>query len=177
MMLRSLVCSIAVVLALATSALAQQGTPTVVIIVRHAEKAAAVEGDKDPPLSESGAKRAERLAGIAEEAGVSAAYTTQFKRTRDTAQPAAARLKFNVTPVEVTRENADGYAAALAKEILSKHKGKTVLVVGHSNTTPQIVEALSGRRVPPIDDATEFDAIFVVVIPDTGAARLVRARY
>jgi len=171
----TLAASVAVFAAAAAAARAQGAPPTVVIVVRHAEKAA-VEGS-DPPLSEAGAKRAQRLAGVAEDAGVEAIYTTQFKRTRDTAQPAADRLKVPVTAVEVTRENINSHPASLAKEILSKHKGKSVLVVGHSNTTTMIVEALSGRKVPALDDATDFDALFVVVLPDAGAPRLVKGKY
>jgi len=149
--------------------------PTVVIVVRHAEKAA-VEGD-DPPLSEAGRKRAERLADIAEQAGVGFAYTTQFKRTRETAQPLVERLKIPAQVIELTGASLAGHPAALAAEIKTKHKGKTVLVVGHSNTAPRVAAALSGRNLPDLDDATEFDALFVVVIPDAGPARLVRAKY
>jgi broad specificity phosphatase PhoE len=152
-----------------------QAAPTVVIVVRHAEKAA-VEGN-DPPLSEAGQKRAERLAALAAEAGVAALYTTQFKRTRETARPAAEQLKLTPVVVEVTRENAPTHAADLAREILAKQKGKTVLVVGHSNTAPQVAGALSGRTLAPLDDATDFETLFVVVIPESGSPRLVRAKY
>ena len=150
-----------------------QTPPTVVIVVRHAEKASSSPQDPDPPLSEAGAARAQRLKDVAGAAEVAAVYTTQFRRTRDT----AAVLGVPVVPVEITRDNAATYAASVAKEILSKHKGKTVMVVGHSNTTPQMVEALSGRRVPPLDDARDFDALYVVVIPDAGPPRLVRGKY
>lgn len=152
-----------------------QTQPTVVIVVRHAEKAA-VEGN-DPPLSEAGQERSRRLAEIAAEAGVEAIYTTQFKRTRETGQPAAERLKLTVTPIEATRENAQTYASALAREILTKQKGKTVLVIGHSNTAPQIAGALAGKSLPPLDDATDFETLFVVVIPDSGPPRLIKAKY
>lgn len=165
----------ALLLLFATQTVAAQTPPTVVIVVRHAEKAA-VEGN-DPPLSEAGQQRARRLAEIAADAGVEAIYTTQFKRTRETAQPAAERLKLTVTPVEATRENAQTYAAALAREILTKQKGKTVLVIGHSNTAPQIAGALSGKNLPPLDDATDFETLFVVVIPDSGPPRLIKAKY
>jgi broad specificity phosphatase PhoE len=152
-----------------------QTPPTVVIVVRHAEKAT-VEGN-DPPLSEAGQKRAARLAELAAEAGVGAVYTTQFKRTRETARPAAEQLGLAPVAVEATRENAGAYAADLAREILSKHKGKTILVVGHSNTAPQVAGALAGRSLAPLDDATDFETLFVVVIPETGTPRLVRAKY
>jgi len=176
-MLRALVCLAALLLASAAAAPEALGrnNPTVIIVVRHAEKAA-VEGN-DPPLSEAGARRAERLAALAAEAGVEAIYTTQFKRTRETGRPAAERLKLTPVAVEVTRENAPTHAADLAREILSKHKGKTVLVVGHSNTAPQIAGALSGRSLAPLDDATDFETLFVVVVPESGPARLIRSKY
>jgi broad specificity phosphatase PhoE len=152
-----------------------QGAPTVVLVVRHAEKVA--DGSADPELSEAGQKRAQALADVAEEAGVVAVYTTQFKRTRETARPLAERLKIPAVVVEATRENARTHPAALAKQILAKHAGQTVLVVGHSNTVPLIVEALGGRRPPDLDDATEFDRLFVVIVPKDGRAQVVRARY
>jgi len=175
-MLRSLACAFALLLAPAAPAPAQTGgAPTVVIVVRHAEKAA-VEG-QDPPLSEAGRRRAERLADIAEQAGVSVIYTTQFRRTRDTARPLAERLKLDAQAIELTRENIGAHPAALAREITSRHKGKTVLVVGHSNTAARVAAALSGRAIPDLDNATEFDALFVVILDGPGPPRLIRAKY
>jgi len=175
-MLRHLACVVALLLASASPAPARVvEAPTVVIVVRHAEKAA-VGGD-DPPLSEAGQKRAQRLAELAAPAGVSVIYTTQFKRTRDTAQPLAERLKLTPQTIELTRETIGGHPAALADEIKTKHKGKTVLVVGHSNTAPRVAGALTGQTIPDLNDATEFDAVFVVIIPDAGPPRLVRAKY
>jgi len=174
--LKTLAC-VAAVLLMSVPAAPARGleAPTVVIVVRHAEKAAAEGGD--PPLSEAGRKRAERLADIGEQAGVQHAYTTQFKRTRETARPLVERLKIPAQAVELTGANIAGHPAALAAEIKAKHKGKTVLVVGHSNTAPRVAAALSGRPIPDLDDATEFDALFVVIIPADGPARLVRAKY
>lgn len=175
-MFRSLACAAALLLASVGPAPARVfEAPTVVIVVRHAEKAA-VEG-QDPPLSEAGLKRAQRLADLAAQAGVSVVYTTQFRRTRDTAQPLVERLKIPAQAVELTRANISAHPAALAREITTKHKGQTVLVVGHSNTAPRVAAALSGQSIPDLDDATEFDAVFVVIIPDAGPARLIRAKY
>lgn len=175
-MSKAVVCAAALLLALVTPAPARRReAPTVVIVVRHAEKAA-VEGD-DPPLSEAGRKRAERLAALGEGAGVQFVYTTQLKRTRETARPLVERLKIPAQVVELNRGSLAGHPAALAREIETKHKGKTVLVVGHSNTAPRVAAALSGQAIPDLDDAAEFDAVFVVIIPDSGPPRLVRAKY
>jgi broad specificity phosphatase PhoE len=152
-----------------------QDSPTVVVVVRHAEKAA--DGGNDPSLSEAGVKRAQELVELAEEAGVTAIYTTQYKRAQETARPLAARLGVNVTPVEINRENAGAYPSKLAKDVLAKHAGQVVLIIGHSNTVPQIVEALGGKRPAPIDDATEFDRVFVVVVPKSGGVKVIKTRY
>jgi phosphohistidine phosphatase SixA len=168
-----LIAIIALLATLAGAAYAQE-SPTTVIVVRHAEKVA--EGN-DPGLSEAGAKRADELSKVAEDAGVTVVYTTQYKRTQETARPLASRLNISVVPVEITKENAAGYAPALAKMILSKNAGQVVMVIGHSNTVPLIVEALGGKRPPPIADATEFDKLFIVIVPKSGPTRVVKARY
>ena len=164
----------ALLLALAGAAHAQD-SPTVVVVIRHAEKVA--DGSNDPSLSEAGVKRAQELVELAEEAGVKAIYTTQYKRSQETARPLAARLSVPVTSVEINKENAGAYPAKLAKDVLSKHAGQVVLIIGHSNTVPAIVEALGGKRPAAIDDATEFDRVFVVVVPKSGGAKVIKTRY
>ncbi len=65
---------------------------------------------------------------------------------------------------------------ALAREILAKHAGGIVVVVGHSNTVPAVVQALGGAAVPEIPER-EYHNLFVVVIPSTGPPSTIRARY
>lgn len=149
-------------------------SPTTVLVVRHAEKV--VTDDADPPLSAEGAARADALVRVAEAAGVSVIYTTQLQRTRDTARPLAARLNVPITELPIEMGEAATYPERLAAEILGRHRGESVLVVGHSNTVPGIVEALGRIPVPPITEA-EYDHLFVVVIPASGAPRVVGARY
>jgi broad specificity phosphatase PhoE len=146
---------------------------TVVLLVRHAEKAS--EGE-DPSLTSAGKQRAEALVEVAGSAGVSAIYTTQYRRTRETAQPLADRLGIPVAVSEVIWGGAQAHATALARGVLDRHRGETVLVVGHSNTLPLLVEAMTGARVQPIPDS-EYDRLFTVVVPPSGPARLVQARY
>lgn len=176
-MFRMFALSVVLVFAFAPAVHARrpQGAPTIVILVRHGEKEKEPAGD--PPLSELGRKTAERLAVIGEGAGVEVVFTSQAKRTRDTAAPLAARRGLTPNVRNVTRETVDAHVRGLAKEILDSHRGKTVLVVGHSNTAPRIAALLSGKTIPDLDDATEFDAIFVVIIPESGAPKLVRAKY
>jgi broad specificity phosphatase PhoE len=151
---------------------AQQSATTTVILVRHAEKGDAPAND--PVLTEAGAARARALMAIARDAGVTAVITTQFARTRETARPAVEAL--GITP-DVAR--AGGVAAQHAQDVarmVQAHAGGVVLVVGHSNTVPAIVAALGAPQPPPICDS-EYDGLYIVVVPATGPAHLIRGRY
>ena len=144
--------------------------PTVVILVRHAEKG--TQPPQDPPLSEEGQARANALVGVARQAGVTAIITTQFERTRKTAEPTAVELK--ITP-EVVQAGGAAHAKAVAEQVM-KHAGGTVLVVGHSNTVPAIVAALGAPQPRDLCDS-EYDQVFTVVLGDGGSPRLIRSRY
>ncbi len=159
---------------IAQPALAASSRITTIVVVRHAEKA--TDDPSDPTLSPAGQERAQDLAKALDGAGISAIYVTEFKRTQLTAAPTAQR--FSLTPEirPAASQDTIAYAKALAARILSKNAGKSVLVVGHSNTVPAIVKALSGRGVEEIAD-TEFDRLYVVEVPKSGAARVVEARY
>lgn len=148
--------------------------PTVVIVVRHAERG--TDNPSDPALTEAGQRRAEALAAAAEDAGVTAVYTTQYRRTRDTGAPLAQKLGLQVTPLEVSGANAAGYPAMLREKILAENRGKTVVVVGHSNTVPMLVQGLSGRAVAPLTEA-DYDRFFVVVLSESGPGRVIKAQY
>src|SRR5690349_9326855 len=154
----------------ATPARTLTAPPTVVILVRHGEKG--TQPPQDPPLSEQGQARAMALAGVARQAGVTAIITTQFERTRKTAEPTAVELK--VTP-EIVQAGGAAHAKAVADQVM-KHAGGTVLVVGHSNTIPAIVGALGAPQPRELCDS-EYDQVFTVVLGDVGAPRLIRSRY
>lgn len=136
---------------------------TTVILVRHGEKVAgAPKMNDDPALTPEGEARAQRLATMLRASGITTIYVTPFTRTRSTAAPAAAALK--VTPIEV--KPGPDYAAEVAAKIRALPAGSTVLVVGHSNTTPNVIKALGIPNPPAIDDATEFDNLFVVTLSE-----------
>ena len=145
---------------------------TTVILVRHAEKVAGAPAmNDDPALTPEGEARAKKLASLLAKSGVTTIYTTPFARTRNTAAPLAAALK--ITPVEV--KPGPSYAADLAAKIRAEHAGETVLVVGHSNTTPNVMKALGVANPPVIDDATEFDNLFIVTLAEE--AKLLVLKY
>lgn len=144
---------------------------TLILLVRHAEKAAEPAGD--PPLTEAGQARAEALADALMDAGVDVIVGSQYRRTTDTVAPLAARLGVEVEarPLE---GNPGEAAAAVARDLAEAYAGQTVLVAGHSNTIPSMVNALTGLSLADLDDS-DYDGLYVVVI-DGGGARLVRGQ-
>ena len=149
-------------------------TATTVVVVRHAEKN--TDDPRDPSLSVTGQQRAIALQAVLKDAGITDIYATQYKRTRQTAEPLAQQLGISIVERPVNAENSATYARDLAHEILTRSVGKGVLVVGHSNTVPDIVRALSGTTVPAITDP-EYDHIFVVTVPASGSPRLMQLRF
>jgi phosphohistidine phosphatase SixA len=147
---------------------------TTVVVVRHAEKS--TDDPRDPSLSAAGLQRAQDLSVALKGAGVTDVYVTQYKRTRQTAEPLAQASGISIVERPINATNSATYAQDLAHEILTRSAGKSVLVVGHSNTVPDIVKALSGGAVPPITDA-EYDHIFVVTIPAAGSPRVIQLRF
>lgn len=151
------------------------GVPTTtVVVVRHAEKS--TDDPRDPSLSEAGQERARALSAVLKDAGITDIYTTQYKRTRQTAEPLAQQFGISITERPINAANSATYARDLAQEIRVRSEGKGVLVVGHSNTVPDIVRLLTGIAVPAMTD-DEYDHIFVVVIPAIGSTRLMQIRF
>ncbi|HYD51952.1 MAG TPA: phosphoglycerate mutase family protein [Gemmatimonadaceae bacterium] len=144
---------------------------TTVILVRHAERAG--EPAADPGITPAGEARARSLVQVVKDAGVGAIVTTQFQRTKLTAQPAAEAL--GITP-EVVAASGQDHPQAVARYIKEKHAGKTVLVVGHSNTINAIALALGAPHPGVIEDSV-YDNLFVVTFGMDGKGRLVKARY
>ncbi len=123
-----------------------------IFLVRHAEKAQS--GDtKDPDLSAIGLARAKTLAAVVKDVGITAIFVTEFKRTQQTAEPLAQLTKIPATIVPA-KEN----SALLAK--LKEAKG-SVLVVGHSNTIPEIIRAVGIEKAVTINE-TDYDDLFVI---------------
>jgi broad specificity phosphatase PhoE len=148
--------------------------PTVVLVLRHAETGAGM--GQDVPLNDVGQQRARALISVAEDAGVTAIYSSQFQRTRQTVAPLADHLGLPVTTVAVDGATLSTYPQTLTATLLEQHRGETVVVVNHSNTVPPIVEALGGAPVPAIDEVT-YDQLFIVVIPSSGPVRTIKTRY
>jgi broad specificity phosphatase PhoE len=149
-------------------------TTTTIVLVRHAEKQ--VGAIDDAPLTPQGEQRATRLAqmfGDSEALGrVQKIYVTDTRRSQQTAASLAQRLGIEPTMVEARISNAD-----LARKVLRENRGGLAIVVGHSNTVPQLVGELSGRdQVPEMGDE-EYDTLYVVTVPTIGRASVLRMKY
>jgi 2,3-bisphosphoglycerate-dependent phosphoglycerate mutase len=137
--------------------------PTI-FFVRHAEKATG--GGDDMDLSEAGRARAESLAATLKDAEISAIYTTEFKRTQQTAAPLAKALQLEAAVI-----SSKDQPTLIAK--LQASSG-TVLVVGHSNTIPDLLKTLG--IMAPINIAdSDYNNLFVVLLEEK--PRLLRLHY
>ena len=132
-----------------------QSTKTI-ILVRHAEKA---DSSRDPELSAEGKARAERLVNATKKYKPGAIYATEFKRTRDTVAPLAARRKLQVQTYDPTKP------VDLIDAVM-KSKTKRFLIAGHSNTVPGLANLLGKKELFKNLDDSEYGTIWIVRIKD-----------
>ncbi len=122
----------------------------IVYVMRHLDTP---EGVRDPDLTPTGKARAERVRAWFARKPLAAIYVSDYKRTRQTAAPIAAERGLSVT----IYDPAD--TPGLIELVRSQRK--PVLIVGHSNTVPDIVEALGGER-PPALGHPDFGDIWTI---------------
>jgi probable phosphoglycerate mutase len=136
-----------------------QTDATVVYLVRHAERHE--DGTNDPPLSEAGWQRAALLAETLRDAALTHIHTTDLKRTRGTGRPTADRTGLAMTTYDPS--DLAGFATRL-HATSGRH-----LVLGHSNTTPELVASLGGEPGTPIAEM-EYDRLYIVTITAAGVS-------
>lgn len=142
---------------------------TTIVLVRHAEK---VDDSSDPDLSQAGYDRAERLAEMFENVQFDAVHSTDFKRTRQTAMSIAEANNLNVRVYDHRNPEAE------AKKWIENHKGETILISGHSNTTPTFANAVLGEEhFSEKFDESDYGNILVITISDEGERKLLHLRY
>ena len=132
---------------------------TTFILTRHAEKGD--DGSKDPDLTTAGNERAQLLVKILKETNVDAIYATAYKRTRNTVAPLAQAKGLTL----------EGYEAFKTDEIdlmLKKYAGGTIVISGHSNNIPWIVNYLIGKEQYQSFDDTRYDNLIVVSVLEKG---------
>ena len=145
-----------------------------VFVVRHAEKATEAS-DPSVPLSAGGKVRAQKLAAMLKDAGITAIYSTDYVRTRATAEPLANALH---EPIHIysAKDAAGRPSPSSLLETLRKEPQAVVLVVGHSDTVPGLLSALGVQE--KVEIATqEYDNLFIVVPKGSDQAILVRLRF
>jgi 2,3-bisphosphoglycerate-dependent phosphoglycerate mutase len=138
------------------------------ILVRHAEKAS---DGKDPELSQGGAERAQRLALLLKNSEISAVYSTKYKRTQNTVGPVSKEKNLVINDYEsMTGEQ--------LQKIANENPGGTVLIAGHSNTVPQIANALLGKNQFQNFPDSEYGTILVLSVLEVGkVASVLRLNY
>ncbi|WP_276499271.1 SixA phosphatase family protein [Pontibacter litorisediminis] len=148
-----------------------QAQPTVVYVVRHAEKDISDPGNQDPGLTPEGQTRAEALRELLQPQQVDALYATKYTRTRSTLKPLAEERKLEVLQYEANDFN------GLKQRILSNNQGQTVVVAGHSNTLLPMLEAFGAKRPVPDISELEYSYLFKVTLAADGTATVETNRY
>jgi broad specificity phosphatase PhoE len=145
--------------------------PTIIYLVRHAEKVTTDPTNKDPLLTEKGQKRALDLSKKLKKQKLSAIYCTDYQRIKLTAQPIAD--KRNIAIQIYDPKNLKGFA----EKVLLDNKGNKVLIVGHSNTVLETIEALGGKKPIATILDNEYDYFFNIKILPNGVVEVEFERY
>lgn len=133
---------------------------TTVWIVRHAEKDTAFVNRQDPDLTATGQQRAKDLAAFLQNETIIKVYSSNTKRTKQTA-------KHVIAPLEMYNpKNLTGLLEVLNQQV----KGKSVLIVGHSNTVLETIEALGGKRPVTLLTDDDYDYIFKIELEASKSA-------
>lgn len=149
---------------------AQENKITTYYLIRHAEKNRTDKSDKNPNLTEKGKERASYWSEVLKNIKFDAAYSTNYNRTTQTAQPIASKNNLEIqfyNPRELYNE-----------EFQNTTKGKKVLIVGHSNTTPMFVnKILNKEKYTQIDDNNNSNLYIVTITDNTKSDILLEIEY
>ncbi len=146
-----------------------QTESTTLIFVRHAERAE--DGTRNPPISEEGKQRAVNLFQSLADFDVKTIYSTAYKRTRMTATPTADSLG-----LEIQEYGFDDISEFLAG-LIEEHAGYTVLIVGHSNTTPALTNMVLGEDKFEQLEETDFGDMFIITTSKMGSGSVRLAEF
>ena len=136
-------------------------------LVRHAEK----NTGKDPDLVSEGAARAELLAEVLSTVNLDAIYSTDYNRTLQTAKPTA-------TKQDLDTQIYDGAnLEEFSTDLLQNYATGKILVVGHSNTTPKLINHLIDSKEYQHLSEDQFDNLFVITFSENGEAQVLNLKY
>lgn len=134
---------------------------TTYYLIRHAEKDRSDKTNRNPELNKVGQARATAWATHFKDIDLDLVYSTNYNRTQQTATPTAVNKRLEVLPYDPS--------SLYDKEFKMATKGKEVLVVGHSNTTPAFVNAILGKKKYEDLDDSENGMLFTVTVTKDGA--------
>jgi broad specificity phosphatase PhoE len=162
-----LLCLILTVAALSVHA--QQHQTSTIYLIRHAEKA---DASADPDLSVTGQERAKRWSKFFAAKDISVAYTSPYRRTRETLLPLLAVAKDNGNPITLKTYNP---ALLSLKAVADENPGKNIIIAGHSNTIPGHINTLLSDKVYTDIPENQFGYLYVIKITgDTVTHELVK---
>ncbi len=142
------------------SAVAVVAAPTTLYLVRHAEKEVGPGADpNNPPLTAIGRARAEQLAQVLTKVDLAAVYSTPYRRAINTAAPTAREQGLSVIEYDPKLD-----LRRLADSLTQLHAGRAILIVGHSNTVPGILNALSQSSDYPDLQEGDHDGVYRAVV-------------
>jgi broad specificity phosphatase PhoE len=138
-----------------------------IIVVRHAEADSTQHGG-DPVLSADGRTRSLELARTLADTPLHSVYTTHYQRNRQTAEPLPRHAGEKPTVIDDVAET--------LRALRAEPWGATALVIGHSNTVPDLIRGLTGQALPA-DEPVVFDRMWIVTMTRDGVASLLRLHY
>jgi len=158
-----------VILLLFISTLSFAQETTTFILVRHAEKA--LDGTSDPALTEAGMARAEYILSLFQQADITAIYSTNYRRTNSTVAPLAEAEKIEIAIYDP--KNLKKFSLKLIED----NTGGTVVISGHSNTTPTLANLLLGEeRFEQFED-NDYGNLLIITTSGSSKAKLLHLRY
>lgn len=131
---------------------------TIYYLIRHSEKDTSAPSNKNPKLTEIGIQRAESWATILKEIKFNEIYSTNYNRTLQTANPIAKSNNLETTIYDLSTFDFDKFK--------SETKGKTVLVVGHSNTTPNFANAFIGKNEYQQIEESNYSNLYIITVTE-----------
>lgn len=129
---------------------------TTYFFIRHAEKDLSDPTNRNPNLTETGRNRAENWSKVFADTMIDFVYSTDYLRTQQTAAPIAKSKNLVITPYDPKN--------LYDQEFQSKTKGKTSIIVGHSNTTPTFVNKILAQKKYVGIDEKEHGKLFIIKI-------------
>ena len=140
---------------------------TILVLVRHAEKSTG----GDPPLTAQGRRRAEKLAKLLQEMQLDEIYASPYVRTEQTAGPVAEAQGLKISAYDPER------LEDFLELVKIRNKGERVLIVGHSNTTPHLLNLLLDREAYEQIEADDYNNLYIASIEGHGQVNILSLRF